>query len=99
MSGLITELPGATSPAPQLQRLTPNFGIPGVPCVTCVVPVYSGVCSPFQNGKESLEAVTMSHSPLNPKAEHKVGGQFKNVNNFQVPKAQQVKVSVMLHVG
>lgn len=73
---------------------------------TCGARVYSGVCSPFPNGRELLEAVTMSHSPSNPRAEHKVGGQLKNADNFQVPKAlrphnqsEQVKISVRLHSG
>lgn len=44
----------------------------------------------------------MSYSPLNPKAEHKIGGQFKNGDSFQVPKAlrtQQTKISVTLQVS
>lgn len=85
-----------------MQRLTLVFGIPGAPWVTCVVHIDSGVYSPFQNGKKILEAVTMSHSPLNPKAEHKVGGQFKNGDSFQVPKAlrpQQATILVTLQVG
>lgn len=67
-----------------------------------MVHIYSGVYSPFQNGKKILEAVTMSYSPLNPKAEHKIGGQFKNGDSFQVPKAlrtQQTKISVTLQVS
>lgn len=102
VSGLTTGLPGEASPDPWVQSLTRVFGIPGAPCVTSVGHVYSGVCSPFQNGKEHLKAVTMSHPPLNPRAEHKVGGQFKNVDDFQVPKAQrpqQVKTAVTLQVS
>lgn len=94
--------PRRASPDLWVQSLTHVFGIPGAPCVTSVGHVYSGVCSPFQNWKEHLEAVTMSHSPSNPWAKHKVGGQFKNVDDFQVPKAQRpqhVKIAVMLQVS
>lgn len=43
--------------------------------------------------EELLEAVTTSHSPWNPRAEPKAGGQSKNVDNFQVPKAQRPQLS------
>lgn len=64
--------------------------------------VYSGVCSLFQNGKEHLEGVTMSHLPSNPRSEHKASGQFKNVDAFQVPKAQKpqhIKIAGTLQVS